>query len=179
MLKVHTSRPLADPDALDITRGNGDVGPPFAPSWAILRPAIAARREASEMVRRAPEGLRTREQAIAAAVESERRAWAVYERGFLAEMAHAPFAALLERERVVLTCLCARPLWWPASEPWAYCHRFLVASLLVERGAIDGGEIVPVPASQRGGGAAKVARGLFDPPALFLEGGPMRGRGTR
>ncbi len=89
-------------------------------------------------------------------------------------MQGAPFDRLLARPRVVLTCLCARPAWWPASAPeWRYCHRFLVAGLLVERGAVDGGELVAAPR------AAKVVRGLFDPPSAFLEGGPVRGRGTR
>lgn len=105
--------------ALDITRksGRGD-GLVFAPSWAILRPALAARRSGD-----------------AAQMEA---AWAAYVPAYLAEMrasyrAHRDaWERLLGRERVVLACYCTDP---------ERCHRTLLGrDILTRLGAVWCGE---------------------------------------
>lgn len=118
------------PDRFDVTRKSGGAaGRVFAPSWDLLRPALDARKLAS----------RLRELGKDAEAElAEKRAWATYVPGFLREMAESralyqrAWMELLERERVVLVCYCA---------PRELCHRGLLVPMLVELGAIDGGEL--------------------------------------
>lgn len=112
-------------DLLDITRGTGgDAGAPFAPSWAILRPALAKLRQGGAVAE---------------------QGWAEYVPAYLGEMrasyrAHRPaWDALLARGRVVLGCHC---------RDRARCHRGLVAGILVKLGAVDHGEL---PAATRQG----------------------------
>jgi hypothetical protein len=66
-LQVFTGRIwCGDPDALNATRKSGGAaGEPFAPSWAILRPALEARRRGAD---------------------AAERAWADYVPAYLAEM---------------------------------------------------------------------------------------------
>jgi hypothetical protein len=159
MLHVYTARVGSrDPDALDITRKGASAarrsgqhfdGEPFAPSWAILRPALAARREGDDM-RRALD--------VTGETFIERRAWERYVPAFVEEMrasyrAHRPaWAALLARERVVLCCYCADP---------QHCHRRILAGeILPKLGAVDGGEI---PEAQRRRLRGRVSRADLSP----------------
>ena len=130
-LEVWTARISSkDPDRFDITRKSGDAsGIVFAPSWAILRPALAARKQANE---EALAGL------FHDALNTEIDAWAVYVPAFLAEMRasykvnRGTWAALLARPRVVLVCYCTDP---------RYCHRTVIASgILPKLGAEYRGE---------------------------------------
>lgn len=116
-LIVHTARigRPAWPDALDVTRKSAPPeGLPFAPSWEILGPALAARR--------------------AGQLDA---AWPGYVEAYTAEMrrsyrAHRPaWDALLSRESVTLLCYCADP---------RRCHRTLLAGMLARLGADVRGE---------------------------------------
>lgn len=104
-----------DPDRFDITRGSGGAqGDPFAPSWAILRPA-------KRML-----------------AEDTAAGWAWYEPRYMAEMRTsyatnpADWATLLRRSRVVLVCYCTDS---------ARCHRTLLAGILGKLGADVRGEV--------------------------------------
>ena len=118
-LQVFTARlGCADPDVLDVTRKSGDqLGRAFAPSWALLNPALAARaRGDMEAV------------------------WSRYVGGFLGEMDYSrevnpgAWRSLLARKRVVLVCYCGNP---------ERCHRTLLArDILPTLGAVYGGELV-------------------------------------
>lgn len=119
-------------DALDITRksGVGD-GLAFAPSWDILRPALAARREAEA----ARMDLRWRE-----ASEIEDRAWKAYRPLYIEEMRasirrdRGPWDRLLALGHVTLVCYCT-------NNP-DHCHRTLLArEILPKLGAIYGYEV--------------------------------------
>ena len=156
-LQVYTARLWTrDPDKLDITRGSGAAaGAPFAPSWAILRPALAARREAErreEEARRALVYCETGDDEDAClqsgadgAMDIEAEAWAVYVPAYVEEMRQSYRAhrdawdALLARPRVVLCCYCVDP---------ARCHRALLADILGKLGADVRGEL---PAEERSG----------------------------
>lgn len=128
-LEVYTARvTYAGPDRLDITRKSaGPEGLPFAPSWAIVRPMIDARRR-----------WRADGTAFADRVIEENRLWYDYLVAFRAEMrasyrAHrAAWDALLARERVTLVCYCTDPY---------KCHRTVLArSFLTALGAVYQGE---------------------------------------
>jgi len=105
-------------DALDITRMTaGRDGIAFAPSWTILRPALAARR---------------------ARVRDPER-WPRYVEAYTAEMRdsyvrnRAAWDALLARKRVVLLCYCAGV---------PQCHRYVLGhDILPKLGASYEGEI--------------------------------------
>jgi hypothetical protein len=137
-LRVYTStRWHRDPDAFDISRGNG--GPaaiPFAPSKAILLPALAARAQAKLV---SPDEARAIENAM----------WAIYEPAYRAEMRRsyvenrAAWDRLLARERVVLQCYCPLDARLPATELLArgHCHRVLLAQYLTACGAVYMGEL--------------------------------------
>jgi hypothetical protein len=106
------------PDRLDITRKSaGPSGLPFAPSWAILGPALARRR--------------------AGDVEAIANAWPQYAADYTAEMRRsyveqrAAWDQLLARSEVTLVCYCTDP---------AHCHRTVLAGLLVKAGATYHGE---------------------------------------
>jgi hypothetical protein len=138
MLTVYTARMgYRGPDVLDITRGSADraakrgqpsPGEPFAPSHAILDPALAARDEA-ERLRAAGEYRR--------AGDLMGRAWERYAAAFNVEMRrsylrdHDAWDALLTRESVTLVCFCDHP---------RQCHRFLLADILERLGARYVGE---------------------------------------
>jgi hypothetical protein len=79
MLTVYAARISSrDPDRLDITRKSGGPnGLPFAPSWNILRPVLAARSAEDE-------ALSEVSRAIAVAAHDE--AWDRYVTAYLAEM---------------------------------------------------------------------------------------------
>lgn len=121
MLNVFTSLiNYSGPDRLDITRGSGSgAGLIFAPAWGLLRPVIDARR-------------------IYGSIPPE--VWQTYVTGYKKLMEQnekihrATWAELLARERVVLCCYCRDTV---------FCHRRVLANLLVHRGAMDHGEISP------------------------------------
>lgn len=109
---------LRDPDLFDVTRGTGGpAGAPFAPSWAILNPALAGMRQGGA---------------------NARKAWEEYVPAYRAEMGRSFIAnqsawkRLLARKRVVLGCHC---------RDRERCHRGLLAAMLVELGAVDRGEL--------------------------------------
>lgn len=146
-LEVWTTRiSTRDPDRFDVTRKSGGAeGAIFAPSWAILRPALDARREGQKLVRFASNPdlasiLLDAYKAKASTMENE--AWAAYVPAYTNEMrasyrANRPsWEILLARRRVVLVCYCVDP---------ARCHRTLLADILDKRGADVRGEL-PTPA---------------------------------
>lgn len=147
---IYTARvSTRDPDRLDITRksGKGD-GLAFAPSWAILTPALNARRKTQQIREIAegtfapeilgPAGPEARERYLARADDLERRTWDAYVPAYTAEMResyrHHPDAwrGLLARPRIVLVCYCVDP---------ARCHRTLLADILGKLGADVRGEL--------------------------------------
>lgn len=136
-LRVFTAR-IGTPgltDALDVTRksAKGD-GLAFAPSWAILRPALDGMRRAQGVI------------ICAGAAHEEHsgrvdlaRVWWSYVAAYSAEMRESyrrdrgPWDRLLARERVVLLCYCADP---------DYCHRTLLGAMILPRmGATYEGEV--------------------------------------
>jgi uncharacterized protein YeaO (DUF488 family) len=106
-------------DRLDITRKSGcSLGKVFAPSWAILGPAIAARRMGTESA----------------------ESWAEYEREYLKELRASyrtqrqAWTDLLGRQQVTLCCYCNLNLVGDR------CHRLLLADVLTKLGATYAGE---------------------------------------
>jgi hypothetical protein len=119
-----------DSDCFDITRKSGGPdGEAFAPSWAILRPALDARRE-GDRLRKALD--------VSGSTFIERQAWDRYVPAYTAEMRasyrdnRAAWDALLARSRVVLVCYCTDA---------ARCHRTLLAGILGKLGAHVRGEL--------------------------------------
>ncbi|MDO9016125.1 MAG: DUF488 family protein [Deltaproteobacteria bacterium] len=147
-LTVYTARiGYVGLDALDITRksATGDALA-FAPSWAILSPALDARRRATEASKLFWSSLADDDEGPA--IEAE--AWAIYVPAYLAEMrasyrAHRPaWERLLGEVLVTLTCYCTDP---------ERCHRTLLArDILPKLGATYAGERAP----QRGTKADKL-----------------------
>ena len=131
-LTVHTARvSYGGPDRLDITRKSaGPEGIAFAPSWAILGPALKAREVADWLLKAS---LWERE----AAERIEREAWEAYVSAYLAEMRQSwrenrpAWDALLARSEVTLCCYCVNPV---------RCHRTLLAGMFEKLGATIGGE---------------------------------------
>jgi uncharacterized protein YeaO (DUF488 family) len=119
-LVVHTARvSYGGPDRLDVTRrGRDPLGLAVAPSLRILVPALAKRKAGTETA----------------------EDWARYAREYREEMrasyrAHrAAWGELLAREGAVLVCYCNVT----AARPW--CHRFVLAELLVKCGATYAGD---------------------------------------
>jgi hypothetical protein len=129
-LDVYTARISSrDPDRLDITRksGKGDALA-FAPSWAILGPALESLRRAQ-----AAGGKLGGQMAL--------DAWRRYVRAYRDEMRasyrleRAAWERLLGRRRVVLCCYCADP---------CRCHRTLLGRFILPKlGASFCGEVLP------------------------------------
>lgn len=116
-LEVWTARISSkDPDRFDITRKSGGLsGVIFAPSWAILRPALDSMKA------------------------GDAAAWSRYVPAYLEEMREsykvkrAGWEGLLSRARVVLVCYCVDPL---------HCHRTLLGRDILPRlGAAYRGEV--------------------------------------
>lgn len=141
-LIVHTARiNTRDPDAFNITRGSGKGdGLVFAPSEAILRPALALLRvgEALAEASVAREGTDGSPEAMKAAVVITAETWRLYSAAFTREMKSSyrehrdAWDRLLEKERCVLTCYCVSA---------ELCHRTLVARMLAKLGAMNMGEL--------------------------------------
>lgn len=146
-LQVFTARvSYGGPDRFDVTRKSGGTGGVvFAPSWAILGPALAARKESKQLMDEClrlsglPETM-ARESEFPYMLEAERieeGAWKAYVPAYTAEMRgsyrehRSAWDALLARERVTLVCYCVDP---------ERCHRRLLAGFLVKLGAVDCGE---------------------------------------
>lgn len=136
--QIHRAR--RDPNFLDVSRASGTEGIFLAPSWGILLPVLAVRREAAEMLKKSrvlpgDEGFSLR---MLAEVNLE-KSWNAYEVAYIAEMeqsqrVNAPaWKALLARPRVVLGCYCAER---------DQCHTALLrVQILPALGAIDKGEL--------------------------------------
>lgn len=130
-LLIRTARvSYRGPDRLDVTRKSATPdGIAFAPSWAILRPAIDARK-AAEVLR-----FDLKDELADATMTS---AWNVYVEAYRAEMLvsyrqnRAAWDALLARERVVLCCYCSDR---------TRCHTVLLAGYLEKLGARYEGEV--------------------------------------
>lgn len=153
-LLVHTARvSTRDPDRFDVTRkSGGPKGEPFAPSWAILRPALAALAEARQL---ADLAAAASEEATGGRLSAEDRSqgrrvvsepvWIDYAAKYLAEMRVSyrlnseAWRALLARERIVLVCYCTDP---------EHCHRTLLAGILGKLGADVRGELSEAPPAQ-------------------------------
>lgn len=145
-LRIFTG-PMAyrGPDRFDITRKSGGTeGRVFAPSWRILAPALDARRQAIEMVRKAngidpnsPYSGQQLEKIRSDAWLIEAAAWKEYVPLYQTEMAESQrlrtdaWQALLARDEVTLVCYCSAR---------GNCHRGLLAKMLAELGATDCGE---------------------------------------
>lgn len=129
-LMVYTARVnYRGPDRLDVTRKSaGPEGLPFAPSWAILRPALEARSRAREHRMLGAEAL---------AQVVEKAAWDAYVPAYQEEMRRSyrrcrpVWDCLLERKEVTLCCYCT---------DHEHCHRTLLAAILVRLGATYKGE---------------------------------------
>jgi hypothetical protein len=137
-LKVYTARVDYDgPDRLDITHsglckardeGQPFRGAPWVPPWAILEPALAARKQATA----ARKAGRAEEARLI-----EAAAFEAYEPAFVAAMQasyranRGAWDALLARVVVTAVCFCTDP---------NHCHRRIVARLLAKCGAEDMGE---------------------------------------
>jgi len=137
-LQVWTARidgQPADPDDLDITRAGADratraclpfPGQIWAPSWAILTPALEARKLGGE---------------------AAEQGWATYSASFLEEMRRswsthrAAWRSMLARDRVVLRCRCRDA---------ARCHRSIVARILSKVGGVSCGELPAATPKQLG-----------------------------
>lgn len=117
-LTVYTARvSYGGADRLDVTRKTGgSAGAPFAPSWSILGPMLEARRRGEPLTD---------------------ELWNEYVTAYTAEMRTSwrlnrqPWDELLAREVVTLVCYCTDP---------DRCHRRVLAGLLDQAGAVDGGE---------------------------------------
>jgi hypothetical protein len=154
-LHVYTARlySYTADDAIDITRANADKahragrpfpGEPFAPSWTILRPALADRDKVERLQALADREAEGGDPAAASvlldsAKEIEAGMWKRYVPAFTAEMRasyrrHRTFwDGLLALDRVTLCCFCANHL---------HCHRRILAgTILPALRAIDCGEI--------------------------------------
>ena len=149
-LRVQSARiNYGGPDRLDVTRKSGTDGLFLAPSWAILRPALEARKWADGMMRVALDGItadagneypefdpfpyQSKAENIIA------QSWSSYVPAYLGEMRRsyvenrAQWSALLARERVVLCCYCTDR---------EHCHRAILrARILPALGAVDDGEV--------------------------------------
>ncbi len=119
-LRVHTARiSYGGPDRLDVTRKSADEwAKSFAPSWQILRPALAAR---------------------AISEDAALAAWVLYVPAYLELMRasyrerRADWDRLLALPRVVCVCYCV---------DHEQCHRTLLArDILPKLGAEYAGEI--------------------------------------
>jgi len=148
-LRVHTARvSYGGADRLDITRKSAPPeGIAFAPSWAILRPALdmmalaRTMRAAAEHAGEArPNDAVLAESCVEmtrAAARIVRATWALYVEAYTAEMRESyrtqrpAWTALLARESVTLVCYCTDP---------ARCHRTLLAGIFAKLGAINEGE---------------------------------------
>ena len=172
-LEVWTARiGVHDPDALDITRGSGRGALAFAPSEAILWPAINARR-AAEKDREMAAQFEAREEGAGVALRRaadarEEQAWVDLEPKYLAEMrvsfgmqeGHKDFGALerlavqhgVKPDRAAWRALLARRrvvLACFCTNP-ERCHRRLLARILARCGAVDRGELkAPSPLDAR------------------------------
>lgn len=138
-LVVHTARLGAyrGDDALDVTRrsATGDALA-FAPSWSILRPALADMKRGREQV-----GLARNPADDLEGRWLQSAAWGRYWRAYVAEMAasyrgqRAAWDAILARPSVVLLCYCADA---------SHCHRSILArEILPKLGATFAGERAP------------------------------------
>jgi hypothetical protein len=140
-LIVQTARiGSVDPDRFDITRKSGGAeGRVFAPSWAILEPALLARKQAARLPDLDGDVLLD-------------EAFRDYAPRYVAEMRvsyrqHRPaWDRLLTRTRVVLICYCT-----DANR----CHRHLLAEILTSfgarnRGELDGASSKRSPSASRG-----------------------------
>jgi len=130
MLTVYTSRiSYSGPDRLDITRGSGDDGLAFAPSWRIVRDGQRGMKRATWL-----RGRGRQQEADWLAADT----WGRYRARYRDEMIRSVryrrehWDALLGRDRVVLCCYCVDP---------HRCHRSLLAGYLAAHGAELGGEL--------------------------------------
>lgn len=132
---VHTARlTYAGADRLDVTRAGADAyrkrtgqtweGEPFAPSWAILAPALNAMKGART-------GSVTLDRAVSCAW------WPDYVAAYTHEMRGSyrrrrdAWDALMRRREVTLCCYCIDP---------ERCHRTVLAGILAKLGADVRGE---------------------------------------
>jgi hypothetical protein len=148
-LTVHTARvSYGGADRLDVSRKSaGPDGIAFAPSWAILRPALdllsvarSMRAAADHAGAAKPDDAMLAESCVEmtrAAEAIEIGAWALYVEAYRGEMresyrTHRPaWDALLARSEVTLVCYCTDA---------ARCHRTLLAGILAKLGATIAGE---------------------------------------
>jgi hypothetical protein len=160
------------PGYLDITRGSAHGNRAFAPSHDILRPVIAARRQAAEIRKRirypSPskkqwDGMTQQErdadvELLRQSNAIERAAWDAYLPAFRLEMAESWGRNRAEWERVLalsvvsLACYCSDE-YRAAGE----CHTRLVAGYLLRAGASSGRTVVDGGDLPREAGAAEEA----------------------
>lgn len=143
-LVVATARiSYGGPDRIDVTRKSGESwARAFAPSWAILRPALAAREQANRLMGKARQAMAANEDEWGPMREAERieaDAWAAYVPAYLAEMRRsyverrADWDMILSAKRAVVVCYC---------EDYRMCHRTILArDVLPKLGAKYEGEL--------------------------------------
>lgn len=145
-LNVYAARiSVRDPDRLDITRRSamGD-GLAFAPSWAILNPALSMRDVSNNLAAvtewQCPDD-DTRDMLHATAGRIAVAMWALYSPAYVAEMRQSyrrdrgPWDRLIAWERVCLACYRTDA---------EHCHRrILGAEILPRLGAVWCGEVSP------------------------------------
>lgn len=121
MLTVYTAQKhhYDGPDKLDVSSAIGsDLAAPFAPSWKLIRPLTAARRNGGDI----------------------ETAWAFFENDYLMQLREsyrqnrAQWIELLARSQVTLCCGC------DLNQVAEKCHRLLLANVLVKLGASYKGE---------------------------------------
>jgi uncharacterized protein YeaO (DUF488 family) len=122
-LVVRTARvDYSGEHGLDVSRSGKDpLGLAFAPSWEILRPALALREQGRET--------NATFAAYAEAYRGEMRQSFVHQR--------AAWSELLSRQRVVLLCYCN------LDRHPDKCHRIVLAEILAKCGAVYLGELRP------------------------------------
>ena len=138
MLTVYTARvTYAGPYRLDVTRGGADpIGVAFAPTWAILRPALAGMTAGDPSAWPTYVPQYTAEMRISAGMDEAHPRFGPLERAAWARGVRPRLDAWREveaRGQVVLVCFCVDA---------ERCHRRPLAGFFVKRGAVDGGELV-------------------------------------
>lgn len=145
-LQVWTARvSYGGADRLDVTRKSADEwGKSFAPSWALLRPALDARRVAEGLMAQGHAALESGGDEWGPTREAERvleQAWSAYVPAYVDEMRRSyvtrrsDWERLLSMSRATLVCYCV---------DHEQCHRTLLARDILPRlGATYMGEVAP------------------------------------
>ena len=137
-LAVYTglSHRYRGPSGVDVSRETGGLyGHTFAPSRPTHDALIRGRAAAAKVYATGWHG---------EATEREKKLWEAFSIAYRAEMIESQarhpdvWGKLLARPDAVLLCYCEPTLWEPTGD---HCHRYLLRDILVQRGAVYGGEL--------------------------------------